>query len=376
MKKILSLLTLLLSVMAIANDGVYYTSGNQLVPLQETDISVKKEILSISLLDDGTAKVDVYYEFFNPSSKAKTLQMGFEADPSYNDDYEFHSNGVHPHIKNFTVEINGQLMNYKNAVCVLSDKPEFKPADMNKYKVSEEVTHLVNKNNEDEYLGFAYVYYFNATFQPGINKVHHTYSYTLSETVGTLFELSYKLTPATRWANHQIDDFTLFIRADNTAKHFFFGHAPFKGGNLTTSGGQGKLRANQGYDGSSVEASIRNSAVMFHATNYCPKDELSIVSADVFSSFNEDAKLGCFYDRSNASRIIYEMTPRKQKLSDQLRARIIRNLPYAHRGHVFKDKVLKNYFESLWWYMPDPTYKDDTSDFTPADWECINSSKQ
>lgn len=35
---------------AIANDGTYYTKGNQLVPLMETDISVRKEILTISLL--------------------------------------------------------------------------------------------------------------------------------------------------------------------------------------------------------------------------------------------------------------------------------------------------------------------------------------
>ena len=49
------------------------------------------------------------------------------------------------------------------------------------------------------------------------------------------------------------------------------------------------------------------------------------------------------------------------------RQRVCRNLPFAHRGHVFKDKKLKAYFESQFWYMPDPSYKDDMSDFTETD---------
>ena len=45
------------------------------------------------------------------------------------------------------------------------------------------------------------------------------------------------------------------------------------------------------------------------------------------------------------------------------------HIPYAARGHVFKDPELKEFFESCFWYMPDPNYKDDTSDFTASDWE-------
>ena len=38
---------------ASANDGVYFTSGNFLVPTQETDISVSKEILTITIGKDN-----------------------------------------------------------------------------------------------------------------------------------------------------------------------------------------------------------------------------------------------------------------------------------------------------------------------------------
>lgn len=61
-----------------ANDGSYFTTGNQLLPLVESDIRVQREILTLSWGDDGTADVDVYYEFFNPGAQ-KTLLMGFEA---------------------------------------------------------------------------------------------------------------------------------------------------------------------------------------------------------------------------------------------------------------------------------------------------------
>ena len=47
------MLLLLAAASAVANDGTYYTSGNQLVPLQETDIRVRKEVLTIALMDNG-----------------------------------------------------------------------------------------------------------------------------------------------------------------------------------------------------------------------------------------------------------------------------------------------------------------------------------
>ena len=38
-----------------ANDGSYFTTGNQLLPLVESDIRVQREILTLSWGDDGTA---------------------------------------------------------------------------------------------------------------------------------------------------------------------------------------------------------------------------------------------------------------------------------------------------------------------------------
>ncbi|MBQ2167784.1 MAG: YARHG domain-containing protein, partial [Prevotella sp.] len=56
--------------------------------------------------------------------------------------------------------------------------------------------------------------------------------------------------------------------------------------------------------------------------------------------------------------------------------RILRNLPYANRGYVFKDKWLNDYFNQLWWYMPDPTWQASSSDFTPREWKLIREGSK
>jgi hypothetical protein len=55
---------LAMTLAAWGNDGVFYVNGNQLVPIQETDIALTKEVLTISLGDDGYAKVDVQFQPF------------------------------------------------------------------------------------------------------------------------------------------------------------------------------------------------------------------------------------------------------------------------------------------------------------------------
>lgn len=372
MRKIIAFLLVMISMAMSANDGVYYTSGNQLVPLKETNISVKKEVLTIWLQDDGMAKVDVYYEFNNPESTAKTVLMGFEADPSYNDDYTLYVDGKHPHIKDFTVEINGEKIGYKNAI---SDVTAFSPLDMKKWELDEYGLYLVRKDGTGQIDNYAYVYYFNATFKPGLNKIHHTYLYTMSASVSQAFSVPYKLSPAARWANGQIDDFTLYICAENTAKHFYVNAEALQDMMPRLEGPFTKVRPKTYYEQNMWEIALRNSKVKFHKKNYTPKpeQELSIGSADGDKVYESTARFGEFYDRSSTLCLaLWKFTEdREQKLSDEMLQRIARNLPYANRGRIFKNKEIQKYMESLWWYMPDPNYNDDTSDFTSQDWEYI-----
>lgn len=381
MKKHLLLFPLLclLFLPVLANDGVYYTSGNQLVPMQETDISVRKEILTITLLDSSVTLVDVYYEFFNPNSTAKTVLMGFEADPPSGDFPSFSWSGGHPFVGNFTVEMNGRTLSFRNGLCLLGSQRLDTLTLGGKYEIDEEGW-IWDKTTE-RYPEVAFVYYFDATFQPGTNRVHHTYSFRTANSNSSSFSVQYKLTPAARWANGQIDDFTLVVRAERTAKHFVIADTVFPNPQFTLTEGIGKHRhtATCYWNQPGHEFSLRDGSYTLHLNYFKPQKELDIVSADnclAFQNFFADhinLPFGFFYDRSSTLGLWYQasMLPR----DESFRRRIARNLPYAHRGRMFKSPELQKYFESLWWYMPDPSYVDDPSDFTEYDREYIKWGK-
>lgn len=373
-KRILTAMVAWLLVLAAqANDGVYYVSGNHLVPLVETDIAIAKEVLTISLCDDGFARVDVLY-VLNNRGQAKTIEMGFEAEGPYNDGTSLNPKGTHPHIFDFTATLNGEKMNYRNAIVKNGgqEHTDFVPLDLKIWKPTahESGDNDVVKNSQTgETTTFSYAYYFTAHFKPGQNIVHHTYRYRMSNGVGRTFECPYWLTPATRWANGQIDDFTLRIKAENTAKHFALAEDIFKGAEFVVSEGKGKVRHNRFGDYySCIEIALRNGTAEWHKLNFRPTDEMQITSVDAFTSFDEKYPIGTFYDRSATYYPNY--VPERQ-----VDRRILRNLPYANRGYVFKDKTLQAYFNKLWWYMPDPSWQTSAADFTPHEWELINDNK-
>ena len=43
---------------------------------------------------------------------------------------------------------------------------------------------------------------------------------------------------------------------------------------------------------------------------------------------------------------------------------ILKNLPYARRGYVFKNPDLQSYYTKQLWYQPDPTYVPDLNKLT------------
>lgn len=106
-----------------ANDGAYYGRGNHLIPVTETDVSVQKEILTIRKVRDNSIEVTVYYEFFNPKED-KTILVGFEADSPTGDVDGMPKNGLHPYMRDFTVNLNNQVLPYQ--VAYVSDTAYYK----------------------------------------------------------------------------------------------------------------------------------------------------------------------------------------------------------------------------------------------------------
>lgn len=66
-----------ISGVSSANDGRFYEEGGLIIPVKEEKISIEKEILTLTFLEDVEKwRVDVYFEFYNPG-EALELEVGF-----------------------------------------------------------------------------------------------------------------------------------------------------------------------------------------------------------------------------------------------------------------------------------------------------------
>lgn len=377
------------SLNSSANDGVYYASGSHLIPLAETDIAIKKEVLTISIGDDGYASVDVQYEFQNKGN-AKTVTMGFEAGCPYNDGEPFNAKGIHPYIKDFSATMNNQRLNYSNGVVKrqYDEEGDFTPLDLKVWREPRS-TDPESERGEDhelynpkthEYTTYAYVYFFKANFKQGVNTIHHTYRYRMSNGVGRSFEIPYWLTPAMRWANSQIDDFTLIIKAENTTKHFVVDCSIMDYNNFRITSGKGKKRIVTGNfdEANMLEVVLRNGTLEWHGSNFKPTEDLNINSMDVMFERPVDSFL--YYDSGPGFYFYFGEHDFFKKYGldykdEKAIKRLLRNLPYAHRGYVFKDALLKKIFSEQWWYMPDPSWTPTNNSFFPHEQQFIKDNQ-
>ena len=304
MKRIPSLLLLPLFLQAIfANDGVYYTSGSFLVPVRETDIAVKREVLEITLCKDNFATVTVDYTLYN-NSEDKTVTMAFEAAAPYNAWAPFDRRGIHPFIQDFTVLFNGKELPCRNAVIAnpFDKETDFTPLDLTGWKGFGEVPDsllpmdevLVNPALPDSFCTFAYAYYFDAPFRKGENTVRHTYRYKMSYGVGRKFEVPYALAPATRWRGGKVDDFTLRIKADDT-RDIFLPDSLFLGAPFRHSRGEGHTcQIQNAHYGECLFAELMEGDVLeWHAGDFSPREGMCIRSAsDMREGVGEYATIG------------------------------------------------------------------------------------
>lgn len=336
------------------NDGAFYMAGNQLVPINETDISVKKEILYIKKTQEF-AEVSVYYEFFNPKDE-KEIIVGFEAGIPLGDAGFSPVNGHHPYMFDFTVSLNGNFLPYQIAFVKNST-----------YTKNHKIQNIDPKSLDNDVIGdeldFQYVYHFKAKFKKGKNIVKHTYRYKLSRGVCYYYDFNYVLTAANRWANKQIDDFTLILdmgdfQTASIRKTFF------KNTNEWTFNGIGKITENPDYTNFYIQQGI----LVFEKKNFVPKGELSV----------EEESSYCREAGSN-QKFIFSLG-KNRELGDPTEKtpeekRIIRNLPFARRGYIFKDKTLQDTFKTENWYQPNPSYVPEVEALTEEEKQLIKTFK-
>ena len=389
MRRVLVLVFCFVSALfAWANDGAFYAEGTHLIPISETDISVKKEVLTLNRVGEKI-QVTVYYEFYNPAAEKEVL-VGFEAAPP---DVYFNLESVrqfpqHPYMRNFKVVMNGEPLSYEVAHVAKYDKDWNYISDPQYYVDGEIKSAAPEELFIEKWLAEAddepqdhplYVYHFKAQFRPGLNIIQHTYDFDMSiERNGFTQEFFYILTAANRWANHQIDDFTLYVdMGDHTSFHI----SPrfFKSADEWEIKGAGKYTIGtiaEQVRPDSIFFHMQHGSIRFHKENFHPDGELSITIDNpwglwtiwglnrddaydtefVFNSYKEQYQffIGPSYSGS------YIDADKKDFYNDLFTAeqrRILRNLPFAYRGYVFKTRELQDYFESTAWYLPDPDYK-------------------
>ncbi|MBN1500772.1 MAG: YARHG domain-containing protein [Spirochaetes bacterium] len=355
MKKIVIIILLLAGTAVSANDGAFFASGNQLIPVAETNISIKSEILTISWMDDGFLKVYVDYVFFNPG-KSTILLTGFEA-PSPNGDVDGTPvNGKHPYIMDFSVNVNGSSVKYDTAI--VTEKNYYSGNRIS----SKTVKDVVNDDFNENYPEFYYVYYFNADFKKGFNRIRHEYKFRISGSVYERAQFDYILTAANRWAGEGIEDFTLILNMPafetvSIRKTFFKDASKWETNGRFQDGG-----APEGIyaDGKFMRIYSRDGYAVFREKNFNPDGELNL---HIFRNFNSPADKKFNYLKDVLPFSITEAVE-ITGFSDEISRKILRNLPFAMRGYVFNTEYIQKYYNSIPWYLPDDKYSADMNGLT------------
>lgn len=307
------------------------------------------------------AYVTVDYTFFN-SGAEKTVLVGFEASSPGGDIGEWlPKDGSHPYIYDFKVVMNGENLKFKVS---LVDSESYYVNNQIDAKSEEEI-------QEDEYSDFYYVYHFEANFKPGVNKIIHTYKFNMSHSVMNDYDFDYILTAANRWSNKQIDDFTLNIKMGedesfNVSNTFFQDKDEWQ---IDDGRSVGRLF----YDTTPVTNFVTHSGgITFQKKNFQPSGELYLFSGRGVESYCYDSFNYKMRDLPN--KIVYGATC-TESVNEQSFV-ILRNLPFAIRGYVFRNKLIQNYYLSQSWYKPNPEYEVDLDALSEHEREWLKAVKQ
>lgn len=366
MRSVLLFFFLLSVQYSLANDGAFFVSGNQLIPIEETDISIKKEILTINRINEEEVEVLVYYEFKNPQKQSKKLTVGFEAMSPSGDADVLPVDGHHPYISEFTVEVNNTLLSHK--VAAVDDSIYYEAGKINNLDAKQ-----ISERSYDGWAEFYYVYYFEAAFKPGLNVVKHSYKFKLSGGVFYNYNFDYILTAAKRWSNKQIDDFTLIINMGEF-QDFYIPKSFFQHSNDWVILGTGKtldekvvpyIAEDDNPEGDPVaQFYIQKGGIVLKKKNFSPQGELYVISLRRFMASD-------VFDYEEQRQLPFTTEFYYESAVDDTSRTILRNLPFAKRGYIFKNPELSNYYTTQPWYIPNPSCKGLMSELAKSEQEWV-----
>ena len=365
MKKILlAILFCFLSIFTFANDWEFGSEGEHIIPLKGSNVSIKKEKITLKLTPDGML-VNVKFTFDSPNAENKII--GFVTPESGNGGYYEEENVIRKpeplKIKNFKTTVNGKEV--KSNVELLSKLLSKGVLDNNI------VTEYVKEEKEKEY--YNYVYYFNADFKQGENIVEHSYFYTGSYGVYER-DFEYVVTTISKWKNKTVEDFEIEVYPEN-----YFVKLPYsfwkdnKKINWEIVG-KGKMLAIAptkkvtDEDATGLEKfgvvylRLDNGFVKYKTKNFSPTDNFYMVRMDNILGFEyefPEGKIQGYKFKDDYFTILREtvyddysdIVASLKDLNDK-DLDIVRNYPYAFAGYDFARKDLKDYFSQFVWYNP------------------------
>ena len=359
MKKILLITGLLLTSLTSlkANDGAFRAQGNQLVPVNETQVEIRKEILNITRVkgnkweDIGEyLKVNVQYWFYNPGPRKK-VYVGFEAPAPTGDVNPVPVNGGHPYISDFTVFVNGKKKSY--GVTVATNKNDSIKGRVVGKKPQELRSQGYDFNQGG---GHDFVYYFEVDFDSGITYISHNYNFALSNSVLTIYDFTYDLLAAMRWANGQIDDFTLNIDLGEAQDLFVNDFVPVDSLRYSGTALHYKFREDEYLDFNATLLSLDSGMITCRIKDFVPLDNINVMK---FSGYGMCPYLHPVFDSDSTALDKGNLNLEHcfTGIANMKSLIILQNLPYARRGYVFKNEFISDYYTSLVWYKPNPDYR-------------------
>ena len=364
MKKILlAILFCLLSIFTFANDWEFGSEGEHIIPLKGSNMSIKKEKITLKLTPDGML-VNVKFTFDNPTAENKIV--GFVTPESGNGEEEDETTKpkrkAEPlKIKNFKTTVNGKEV--KSNVELLSKLLSKGVLDNN----------IIKEYTEKEKTFYNYVYYFNADFKQGENVVEHSYFYTGSYGIYER-DFEYVVTTISKWKNQTVEDFEIEVYPEN-----YFVKLPYsfwkdnKKINWEIVG-KGKMvtiaptKKSNDEDATGLERygiiylKLNNGFVRYKTKNFSPNQDFYMTRMDNILGFDYEFPEGKiqgykFKDDyfTTLRETIYDDYPNIVSSLKDLKDKdldIIRNYPYAFAGYDFAKKDLKDYFSQFIWYTP------------------------
>ena len=373
-KFIFCFLFILIATVSFSNDWEFSSRGENIVPIETSQVSIKKEQIKMKIVNDGM-DVKVKFIFDSPVSEEKiigfiTPEGGFDDDENYQWDGEMH-------FKNFTTVVNGKTV--KSNVEKMKDF----------YKKNLLSKEEMQKYNVEKYKD-SYIYYFKANFVKGENTVEHSYNYSGSYGVGYI-DFQYVWTTISKWKNKKVDDFELIIEPGTSfvsLPYTFWKNEKKVNWEIV---GEGKIdTAVQTITDSNtkekkvlkrVYARLKSGYIRYKTKDFAPDNEFLMEEIKntatyypfektekgyVFTDDNFDytrwiccyvtepyskEKYGTYENYEAELKLSKEQEEQLKKLSDK-ELEILRNYPFALEGYDFSRKDLRDYFSQFIWYYP------------------------